>query len=100
MEWTGVLVDVKVLGALGASIEEELKKLDAEAKRIVGHDFSVRSRDQLEKILFDDLELPVLKRTPKGGRSDRRSFRPRGKLAEEAREIPARHRELPRARQA
>jgi DNA polymerase I len=69
MEWTGVLVDVDVLAGLGKSIEEELKQLDAEAKRIVGHEFSVRSRDQLEKILFDDLKLPVLKRTPKGGRS-------------------------------
>ena len=69
MEATGVLVDVKVLAALGLSMEDELKKLDAEAKRIVGRDFAVRSRDQLEKILFDDLQLPVLKRTPKGGRS-------------------------------
>ncbi len=69
MEWTGVLVDVGVLAALGRSIDEDLKRLDAEAKRIVGHDFVLRSRDQLEKILFDDLKLPVLKRTPKGGRS-------------------------------
>jgi DNA polymerase-1 len=69
MEWTGVLVDVAVLEGLGRSIEEDLKQLDTEAKRIVGHDFALRSRDQLEKILFDDLKLPVLKRTPKGGRS-------------------------------
>jgi DNA polymerase I len=69
MEYAGVLVDVETLAGLGKSIEEDLKQLDAEAKRIVGHEFSVRSRDQLEKILFDDLKLPVLKRTPKGGRS-------------------------------
>jgi DNA polymerase I len=69
MEYAGVLVDIETLAGLGKSIEEDLKQLDAEAKRIVGHDFSVRSRDQLEKILFDDLKLPVLKRTPKGGRS-------------------------------
>jgi DNA polymerase-1 len=69
MEWTGVLIDVPVLESLGKTIEENLKQLDAEAKAIVGHDFAVRSRDQLEKILFDELGLPVLKRTPKGGRS-------------------------------
>jgi DNA polymerase-1 len=69
MEWTGVLVDVAVLEALGKTMDEELKKLDAEAKAVVGRDFAVRSRDQLEKILFDELKLPVLKRTPKGGRS-------------------------------
>jgi DNA polymerase-1 len=69
MEWTGVRVDVKVLDGLGRTIEEDLKTLDAQAKQIVGKDFAIRSRDQLEKILFDDLGLPVLKRTPKGGRS-------------------------------
>jgi DNA polymerase-1 len=69
MEWTGVLIDVAVLQELGKTIEKNLEQLDAEAKAIVGHDFAVRSRDQLEKILFDELGLPVLKRTPKGGRS-------------------------------
>jgi DNA polymerase-1 len=69
MEWTGVLVDVEVLRSLGSTIEGELTKLDAEAKTLAGRDFSVRSRDQLEKILFDELKLPVLKKTPKGGRS-------------------------------
>jgi DNA polymerase-1 len=69
MEWTGVLVDVPVLEGLGRTMEEDLKQLEAQAKQIVGRDFAVRSRDQLEKILFDDLKLPVLKRTPKGGRS-------------------------------
>jgi DNA polymerase-1 len=69
MEWTGVLVDVALLGSLGKTIEEELKKLEVEAKTFAGRDFAVRSRDQLEKILFDDLKLPVLKKTPKGGRS-------------------------------
>ena len=43
--------------------------LDAECKKLAGHDFLLRSRDQLEKILFDELKLPVVKRTPKGGRS-------------------------------
>jgi DNA polymerase-1 len=69
MEWTGVLIDVGVLQELGKTIEKNLEQLDAEAKALVGHDFAVRSRDQLEKILFDELGLPVLKRTPKGGRS-------------------------------
>jgi DNA polymerase-1 len=69
MEQHGVLVDVKVLETLGARIEQQLQGFEAEAKVLAGRDFSVRSRDQLEKILFDELNLPVLKRTPKGGRS-------------------------------
>jgi len=69
MEMTGVLVDVNKLAEIGKRASEELAKLEAKAKALAGRDFSVRSRDQLETILFDELELPVKKRTPKGGRS-------------------------------
>jgi DNA polymerase-1 len=69
MEATGVLVDTAKLAELSTRVEHDLKSLEAKAKEIAGREFSVRSRDQLEKILFDELKLPVLKRTPKGGRS-------------------------------
>jgi DNA polymerase-1 len=69
MERTGVLVDTAQLLRASKEAEETLAALDAKAKKIVGHDFAIRSRDQLEEILFDELNLPVLKRTPKGGRS-------------------------------
>ncbi|MEO6418966.1 MAG: DNA polymerase, partial [Polyangiaceae bacterium] len=69
MEMTGVLVDAKVLDTLAKRVSIELRDLEAKARDIAGRDFSVRSRDQLEAILFDELKLPVLKKTPKGGRS-------------------------------
>src|SRR5262249_39194889 len=69
MELAGVLVDVSVLEKLSREADVELKKLEQEAIRIAGKEFAVRSRDQLETILFDELHLPVRKRTPKGGRS-------------------------------
>ena len=69
MEMRGVLVDVSTLAKIGQRAEESLRELESACKRIAGRDFLVRSRDQLEKILFDELRLPVVKRTPKGGRS-------------------------------
>jgi DNA polymerase-1 len=69
MERVGVLVDTAQLLRASKEAEETLAALDAKAKKIVGRDFAIRSRDQLEEILFDELKLPVLKRTPKGGRS-------------------------------
>jgi DNA polymerase-1 len=69
MEMRGVLVDVPTLEKLGKVVDGQLRDLEAECKRAAGHDFVLRSRDQLEKILFDELKLPVVKRTPKGGRS-------------------------------
>jgi DNA polymerase-1 len=69
MEIRGVLVDVPTLERIGRDAELALRELENACKRIAGRDFVVRSRDQIEKILFDELRLPVSKRTPKGGRS-------------------------------
>src|SRR5579859_5675220 len=69
LQMRGMLCDVATLERLGVTIDKDLKELEAECKRAAGHDFVLRSRDQLEKLLFDELKLPVVKRTPKGGRS-------------------------------
>ena len=69
IEMRGVLVDVAVLADLGRIADEQLRQLDADCRALAGRDFTLRSRDQLEKILFDELKLPVVKRTPKGVRS-------------------------------
>ncbi len=69
MERRGVLVDVSKLASIAARVETECQTLEAKAQEIAGHKFSVRSRDQLETLLFDELKLPVVKRTQKGGRS-------------------------------
>lgn len=69
LEREGVLVDLVHLAAVGEKITKELAVLEAKAFEVAGHEFSLRSRDQLETILFDELGLPVVKRTPKGGRS-------------------------------
>lgn len=69
MEMHGVLCDVSVLEKIGREAERQLAEIEADCKKLAGPGFALRSRDQLEKILFDDLKLPVVKRTPKGGRS-------------------------------
>ena len=69
LETEGVLVDVSALGAIGARFGEELALLEAKAKELAGRDFALRSRDQLEAILFDELRLPSKKKTQKGARS-------------------------------
>ncbi len=63
MERTGVLVDVARLQSLGRKLDDQIVELDARAKEQAGHDFNVNSPRQLEVILFDELKLPVVKRT-------------------------------------
>jgi DNA polymerase-1 len=69
MERAGVKVDTDRLLVASKQGEAKMLELEAKAKEVVGHDFSIRSRDQLETLLFDELKLPVIKKTPKGGRS-------------------------------
>lgn len=69
MEQKGVLVDVSKLASIAARVESECQILEAKAQEVAGRKFAIRSRDQLEAILFDELKLPVVKRTLKGGRS-------------------------------
>jgi DNA polymerase-1 len=69
MEQKGVLVDTSRLACIAAKVEAECQLLEAKAQEVAGRKFAIRSRDQLETILFDELKLPVVKRTLKGGRS-------------------------------
>jgi DNA polymerase I len=69
IEARGVLVDTALLALASTTLEKELQVLEQQAYVHAKREFAMRSRDQLEVILFDELELPVLKRTPKGGRS-------------------------------
>ncbi len=69
MEQKGVLVDTSRLSSIAAKVESECQILEAKAQEVANRRFAIRSRDQLESILFDELKLPVVKRTLKGGRS-------------------------------
>ncbi|MGB5367382.1 MAG: DNA polymerase I [Polyangiales bacterium] len=63
MELTGIRVDTGLLGELSNLAETELERLHARCTELAGHDFNVSSPRQLETILFDELELPVVKKT-------------------------------------
>jgi DNA polymerase I len=63
MERTGVRVDVTMLKRLSTRVAEDLTGLEAKCQQLAGRDFNVGSPRQLETILFDELKLPVVKRT-------------------------------------
>ncbi len=68
MEATGVLVDVDWLSDLSDRYGSMLAASEASAHALAGHPFNLASPKQLEVVLFDELGLPVVKRT-KTGRS-------------------------------
>ena len=65
MEQTGILADRKKLEALSLSMGEELESLSEEIFALAGEAFNINSPQQLGKILFEKLELPVQKKTRK-----------------------------------
>ena len=63
MELTGIRVDTALLEKLSRVADTELQSLHARCTELAGHDFNVSSPRQLETILFDELQLPVVKKT-------------------------------------
>jgi DNA polymerase-1 len=68
MEATGVRLDVPYLKALSLEVAEEMARLEAEVFHLAGHPFNLNSRDQLERVLFDELGLPPIGKTEKTGK--------------------------------
>ncbi|MEL0212384.1 MAG: DNA polymerase, partial [Novosphingobium sp.] len=69
IERNGALIDTARLRAQSAEIAEALAGLEAEAHELAGGPFNLASTKQLQEVLYDKLELPVLKKTPKGAPS-------------------------------
>ncbi len=69
MERTGVLLDCELLRQHSDTLAHEMLKLEQQAYQAAGQAFNLNSPRQLADILFNQLGLPVLKKTPKGAPS-------------------------------
>ena len=66
IEANGVLVDEKLLKKQSKELTTKLAKLEKKAHKEAGQDFNLGSPKQLQQILFEKLELPIIRKTPKG----------------------------------
>lgn len=66
MEARGILVDTDDLAALGVEFRAERDRLQAAVWDQAGQEFNLGSPKQLGEVLFDQLGLPVIKRTKTG----------------------------------
>ncbi|PHQ79333.1 MAG: DNA polymerase I [Coxiella sp. (in: Bacteria)] len=66
MECKGVLIDAQMLGKQSIELAARAGSLQKQIFEMAGEEFNVDSPKQLQKILFEKLELPILKKTPKG----------------------------------
>ncbi|NGY06411.1 DNA polymerase I [Solimonas terrae] len=66
IEQTGVKIDVPLLGKISLELAERMTALQREAFTEAGTEFNLGSPKQLGQILYEQLKLPVLGKTPKG----------------------------------
>ena len=66
MESVGLLVDPNILNELSTTVQAAARTSLEEIHRLAGHSFNVASPSQLAKVLFEELGLPVQKRTKSG----------------------------------
>ncbi|PYP59877.1 MAG: DNA polymerase I [Gemmatimonadetes bacterium] len=70
MEWHGVRIDVERLGEISRGFTRELAELEQSIYRAAGTEFNINSTPQLRHVLFEKIQLPVLKKTKTGPSTD------------------------------
>lgn len=70
LEFNGVTIDVDRLKSLSVRFGERMYELEAEVFQLAGRPFNLASPKQLQAVLFDELKLPVVKKTKTGPSTD------------------------------
>jgi DNA polymerase-1 len=66
MERNGVAIDATMLGQQSKELSQRIEKNEQETYALAGQEFNIGSPKQIQAILYDKMELPVLAKTPKG----------------------------------
>ena len=70
MELAGIRLSPRVLEQYRDELEAELAKLEAEAYRLAGRQFNIRSTKELQQLLFEERKLKPIKKTKTGFSTD------------------------------
>ncbi len=66
IERTGVLIDTDKLMQQSAELSDQMANIERQAHDLAGQSFNIGSPKQIQAILYEKMELPVLAKTPKG----------------------------------
>ena len=70
VEWAGITIDLALFRKLGEELGGDLRRLEQEIARAAGTEVNLNSPRQLASVLFERLQLPVLKKTKTGPSTD------------------------------
>ena len=85
MEWTGIAIDLPWFSSLKQRFQAEREAVEKQIYETAGTEFNINSNPQLREILFEKLNLPILKRTSTGPSTDASVLT---ELAEEGHVLP------------
>jgi len=66
IEHNGVKVDSKMLAKQSEELAARMQEIEQQAYKEAGEEFNLASPKQIQAIFFEKLELPVIRKTPKG----------------------------------
>ncbi len=70
MEWAGIRIDPAFFEELSRRLTRELGLIEEDIYKEAGGEFNINSTPQLRTVLFEKLELPVVRRTKTGPSTD------------------------------
>jgi DNA polymerase I len=66
VERNGVMIDANMLTQQSLELESHMGELEQQAYDLAKQTFNIGSPKQIQKILYEDMQLPILAKTPKG----------------------------------
>ncbi len=70
MEYLGVMIDLKFFDKLDHDFSQKLEMIENEIEQLAGSKINLRSPKQLSHLLFEELKLPIIKKTKTGASTD------------------------------
>jgi DNA polymerase-1 len=66
IEQNGVMIDHKSLQKQSIDLGERIASIEKDVYKLAGQEFNIGSPKQLQDIFYNQLKLPIIKKTPKG----------------------------------
>ncbi len=94
MERVGIAIDLEFFDALGRRLQRELELVSEEIRKIAGEEVNLRSVPQMRQLLFETLELPMVKKTKTGPSTDESVLEELAAMGHQIPRLILEHREL------
>jgi DNA polymerase-1 len=98
MEWTGIAIDAELFRRLSTELGQDLQRLERQIGSAAGTEFNLNSPKQMAAVLFEKLQLPVLKKTKTGPSTDADVLEQLAEMGHEVPRLILEHRELQKLR--